>query len=138
MKLVVIFFYLGSLLFFAMLQMKLMVILFYLGSPSASHLACSSPVGSPPVSNPSYLGKLHPSYHLVLDTMASLPFLLPRVRNLPWQDLEVVSSTRKGRTQRSRQHRVMDGGHECHQGRRPMFLFSPPEMRDTPEACSSL
>jgi hypothetical protein len=93
MKLVVIFFYLGSPLFFAMLQMKLMVILFYLGSPSASDLTCSSPVRSPPMSNPSYSGKPHPSRVLVLDTAVSLPFLLPHVCNLPRQDLEVVSST---------------------------------------------
>jgi hypothetical protein len=46
MKLVVIFFYLGSPLFFTMLQMKLVVILFYLGSSPASDPACSSPVGS--------------------------------------------------------------------------------------------
>jgi hypothetical protein len=46
MKLVVIFFYLGSPLFFTMLQMKLVVILFYLRSSPASDPACSSPVGS--------------------------------------------------------------------------------------------
>jgi hypothetical protein len=32
---------------------------------------------------------------------------------------------------------VMDGRRERRYGRRPIFLFSPPEIRDTSEACSS-